>query len=547
MTGLTERARTIGHGHGATVDAATGAARLRTRSSLRALMATAAALAALALAPPAARAGEYQIDFCKDWITDEPAAQLSFTHSYTGVNNDCYEGGVDGGLHAMLPGGIMQFASNAGIALQVPADRAGITIGRVWTKYWVPTPGGSLAFVRLWAGGTLMDNDPAPQLRGDNRLLPAGTRSLEWSIFCSTSASTHCFFPSQDHVHHVYKAKLFLIESVDPSLTVTGGSLVGNGAKTGPRTLVLDAIDGDSGVSAVTVRLGATMVADVTYSCAYDDWSACRRDRAGQVIDVDTRKVPDGAHALSVTARDAAGNQTRKELGDIMIANAGSLAATQREGVPRGGPLIRLRRSRLTVGSGRSATIRGRLVDENDRPIAGATIQIDERAYIPKTGLIGPAWASLGYVVSRASGAFAAKIPAGASRALRFSYAAAGAGDSAEARVSVRAGVTLRASRRVTRNSSTVRFTGRVAGAVPRAGVIVTLQAYVDRQGWRAIDSTPKVGRAGSDGRFRVAYRFRYTTRPTRYVFRVLVNEDSTFAYSRAASRPVAVTVLPGR
>jgi hypothetical protein len=56
-----------------------------------------------------------------------------------------------------------------------------------------------------------------------------------------------------------------------------------------------------------------------------------------------------------------------------------------------------------------------------------------------------------------------------------------------------------------------------------------------------------EVGRAGPSGRFRVAYRFWKTTRPTRYRFRVLVNEDSTFAYTRATSRPVAVTVLPGR
>jgi hypothetical protein len=526
MTGLTARARATGHGHGATGDTATGAARLRARLSLRAATsASAMAFAALGFAPAAASAGEYHIDFCKDWNTDEPAAQLSFTHSYIGVNNGCYAGGPGGGLHAMLPGGIMQFDSNTGVALQVPADRAGITSRRVWTNHSVPAPGGSLAFVHLWAGDMLLDNDAAPQQRSDDRLLPSGTRNLKWSIFCSTSASTHCFFPAPGDVQHIYKAKLFLIESVDPSLAVTGGSLLGNGAKAGPRTLVLDASDSDSGVSAVTVRLGATVVGDVAYSCAYDDWSACRRDRVGQVIDVDTRKVPDGAHALSVTARDAAGNQTRKELGDVMIANAGSLAAMQRDGVPRGGPLIRLRRSRLTVASGRSAVIRGRLVDDDDRPIAGATIQIDERAYIPKTGLIGPAWASLGYVVTDVSGAFAAKIPAGASRALRFSYANAGAADSAEARVSVRAGVTLRASPRVARNWSTVRFTGRVAGAVPRAGVIVTLQAYVPGRGWRAADSTPKVGRAGPDGRFLVAYRFWKTTTATRYRFRVLVNE----------------------
>jgi hypothetical protein len=90
-----------------------------------------------------------------------------------------------------------------------------------------------------------------------------------------------------------------------------------------------------------------------------------------------------------------------------------------------------------------------------------------------------------------------------------------------------------------------VRFTGKVAGAIPRAGVIVTLQAYVPGRGWRAADSIPKIGRAGSNGRFRLAYRFWKTVDPTRYLFRVLVNEDSTFAYTRSTSRPVAVIVFP--
>jgi len=547
MTGLTAGGRTAGHGHDGNEDRASGAGVSRWRATWSSrLAAVVVALAALGIQPALASAGEYQIDFCKGWTNDEPAAQLAFTHTYSGgVNNECHRGGPGGGLHALVTGATMQFDSASGIALQVPSDRAGITISRVWTEYSSPATGGSLAFVRLLAGGTLLDNLATPQVRSDDRPLPAGARDLEWSMFCSTSGSTYCYFPSPSDVHHVYKARLFLSESVDPSLAVTGGSLLGAGPKAGPRTVALDAVDADSGMSAVTVRLGATVVADVAYSCAFDDWSACRRDRRGQVIDVDTRKVLDGMHPLSVTVRDAAGNQTRKELGDVTIANIPSAAVTQREQSTGRQALIRLGRSRLTVSSGRPAIIRGRLVDDDDRPIADATIQVDERVYIPKTGLIGPAWTRLGHVVSDAAGAFVAEIPAGASRALRFSYGSGGTGDTAEARVSVRAGVTVRASRRVVRNGSSVRFTGRVAGTIPRAGVIVTLQAYVPGDGWRASDSRPKVARARTDGRFRVSYWFRNTPRRTRYRFRVLVNEDSAFAYTRSTSRAIAVTVLP--
>ena len=514
---------------------------------LRVASLAAVALAVPPLAPAAASAGEYEIDFCKAWSSDAPAAQLPYTaYGYAGgVSNDCNSGGSGGGLHAMLAGGIMAYHSNAGIALQVPAERAGITIKRVWTRYSSPGTGGSIAFARLMAGGALLDNNVTPQSRADDRVLPVGTRQLEWSIYCSYSAgATPCYFPAPADIHHVYKARLFLSEFVDPTVAATGGSVLEGGPHAGPRTLALDATDSDSGVAGLTVTLGQTVVADVAYPCSYDDWSACRRDRRGQVIDIDTTKVTDGTHALSVVTRDAAGNKARKLLGEITVANGRStLSATGR---PRA--LIRLARSRVTVSNGRSAVIRGRLVDDGDRPIAGATIQIDKRSYVPKTGLIGPGWARMGALTTDGNGAFVARIPRGPSRALRFSFDTAGAGTegaAAEARVSVRAGVRVRASRRTVRNGSAIRFTGRVAGAVPRAGVIVTLQAYVRGRGWVPADSRPKVSRARADGRFGVSYRFRNTTRRTRYLFRILVNEDSAFAYTSAASRAIPVTVYP--
>lgn len=514
------------------------------RASRRRASSAVVALAVLGVATTPASAGEYQIDFCKNWSTDAPAAQLPFTSSYVGgVDNDCSRGGASGGLHALSAGGIMQFHSDAAIGLQAPSDLAGITIKRVLTQYSSPGTGGSLAFVRLWSAGSLLDNNVTPQTRSDDRLLPNGARDLVWSLYCSYSAGpTPCHFPASNNVHHVYKARLFLSESVDPSLVATGGSLLSGGPIAGPRTLVVDAVDGDSGVSRLTVKLDETNVADVPYPCAFDNWSACRRDRRDQVVDIDTTKVPDGPRALTIAVRDAAGNETRRVLGDVTIANS---VPVETAPVKRGPALIRLHRSRLTVPNGRSAVIRGRLVDDDDRPIARATIQIDERLYAPKAGLIGPGWERLRQVVTNKSGAFAARIPPGASRALRFSFGRAGVTAAAEARVSVRAGVTLRASRRVVRNGATVRFIGRVAGAVPRAGVIVTLQAYVPGRGWVPTDSRPKVARTGAKGRFRVAYRFRSTVRRTRYRFRILVNEDSAFAYARSASRSVAVTVLP--
>jgi hypothetical protein len=110
---------------------------------------------------------------------------------------------------------------------------------------------------------------------------------------------------------------------------------------------VLDAADADSGVAAITVKLDGTVVADVAYTCAFDNWSACWRDRAGQVVDVDTTKVSDGQRTLTVAVEDAAGNETRRVLGAVMVANSsiGGTAPVTREQAQIRGRSRRLSRS----------------------------------------------------------------------------------------------------------------------------------------------------------------------------------------------------------
>jgi len=105
--------------------------------------------------------------------------------------------------------------------------------------------------------------------------------------------------------------------------------------------------------------------------------------------------------------------------------------------------------------------------------------------------------------------------------------------------------MSIRVARSRVRNGRAAVFSGRIAGAVPRAGVLLTLQAFQFGRGWTPAQSRPSTVRTSSDGRFRLSYRFTRTFRKTTYRFRVLVNEDSRFAYTRAASRVLKVTVRP--
>ena len=217
----------------------------------------------------------------------------------------------------------MPYAELVGLRLTVPADRPNLRIERVMSAYNLDatTPSSSLAFIELHANGQRLDAGQAPFAKVDDRALPTNSRDIGWVVFCSTSASTNCYWHDPS-IFDLFKARLYLDEEVDPTITVTGGALVTAGAKAGLQSLGFDAGHADSGVSSVTVALGVTPVGSVQYACAYNDWSACQRNRTSQLLQVDTTKVPDGSHELFITVSDAANNTLTRSLGTVTVANA---------------------------------------------------------------------------------------------------------------------------------------------------------------------------------------------------------------------------------
>jgi hypothetical protein len=89
--------------------------------------------------------------------------------------------------------------------------------------------------------------------------------------------------------------------------------------------------------------------------------------------------------------------------------------------------------------------------------------------------------------------------------------------------------------------SRTLRFDypGTRAGAVPKAGKLVTLQAKTPR-GWRTF-ATARATQA--DGKWSYRYEFTQTTRTTRYAFRVVVPQVEAFPYVRGVSPSTTVLV----
>ena len=92
-------------------------------------------------------------------------------------------------------------------------------------------------------------------------------------------------------------------------------------------------------------------------------------------------------------------------------------------------------------------------------------------------------------------------------------------------------------------NGQEVVFQGRLLGGpLPPAGKLLTLQARTP-QGWLTF-ANPRA--RATDGRWRYRYRFTGTSVTSRYSFRVLVPEDSSYPYAAGKSKVVRVLVRGG-
>ena len=182
-----------------------------------------------------------------------------------------------------------------------------------------------------------------------------------------------------------------------------------------------------------------------------------------------------------------------------------------------------------TVRYGRAPRLAGRVRRLDGAPLAGSTLTVR-----PASG----AWTLR--ATAGPDGRYAVKLPAGPTRRLSVEAWPPGASAlaCAAATAKTRAGVTLRATRRV-RPRGTVRFRGRLSGRpVPKRGKLVELQAF-DGGRWRTFAQP----RSRPDGRYRAAYRLRRTFRPRTFRFRARVRREAGYPYELGYSRRVTVRV----
>ncbi len=191
----------------------------------------------------------------------------------------------------------------------------------------------------------------------------------------------------------------------------------------------------------------------------------------------------------------------------------------------------------VALGFAQQAVVSGVLQTAGGEPVAGAQVQVFQHP---------PGWSSrlVGSATSDSHGQFTYTLAAGPSRTLGFSFAGSATmrPSAATAAVAVLGKATIEVSRSV-HAGRVVRIAGRVLGGyIPAGGVLVQLQYQVRglSLGWAPFGAPV---RAGSRGRFTVAFGLPAGAAGYTYLFRSLIAGQNGWPYLSARSNTIARTV----
>ena len=239
-----------------------------------------------------------------------------------------------------------------------------------------------------------------------------------------------------------------------------------------------------------------------------------------------------------VQAPDPSGSYTLKLWLEDQEGNAGAPATVplsyecSRSPVS-GGADLDASLSADTVSQGQGASFTGALRQGSGAPVAGAPLCVFEQVEGD------PARRYLGLAYTDAAGRYRFAVSPGPNRTLRAVYRAGHRRLVAQADVKTRVKPTLRARKSVIHNGQVAHLEGQIPG--PRNDDVVIVLQVRQGKGWLAF----RRYRTRGGGRFRAAYPFHRTTRPTTYEFRAQLRESGGYPYLQGDSDPIALKVLP--
>jgi hypothetical protein len=311
-------------------------------------------------------------------------------------------------------------------------------------------------------------------------------------------------------------------------------------------------------VAAVADPLSGLASGTISYRRADEEhWndlpSEFRDGPLGTELVAATPALPPGVgYAFRAEAVDAAGNvaETTERLdGTQMTVRDGATPGRPAHDAAPGGRPTRIgarlvtrggrHGTRLRVDLGDAVLLRGQLRGPGGEGLSG------ERLRVQLHPVRGGGHRRVEHLVSGRDGGFRLRLPAGPSRRVTVSFAGGGglAPSRRALRLSVRAGVTLRARPTSLRTGDAVELSGRVRRAgtrISRAGKLVTISYFEQAsRRWRPAILT----RTDRGGRFEASYRFRYVSGRALIRLRATAPAEAGWAFAAGSSPPVRVEV----
>jgi hypothetical protein len=350
----------------------------------------------------------------------------------------------------------------------------------------------------------------------------------------------------------LFRSEVLVRDDTPPVLeSITG--LPPEGASAPGGSLVdVTAADGGGGVAALALLVDGREVArrEAGGTCRepFTRAAPCA-DRLTASFPLDPAAAGPGAHTIAVRAVDAAGNAATSAPRTLGAAPATPGAGVSGISVERLVQLVTAPRQdvRLSVArsvislsvSGRRGRISGTVRSTAGRPLPGVRVAMRSRPF----GVRRVRSRLERTLTTDAQGRFSAAAT-GRSRivSLEVDDAAHRAAEPVEVRLMQRLRVQTRSVERTLRNGSTLMLGANIVGAGSgAAGKALLVQALLDGR-WTTVDSLT----ADGAGRARWRYRFRATTRPTVYRFRVKVERaGDVWPWPTTTSSPIRVLVAP--
>lgn len=337
-----------------------------------------------------------------------------------------------------------------------------------------------------------------------------------------------------------------------PTLTNVHGSLLSGGVNRGHQTLGTEAHDVGGGLSNLSVVVNGQPASSpkvlacstahvsnlsVTGTVALTITPCPTEAKEDWTLDTEVPPFRGGANAVQVCASDFSTfgdpNTTCSTTQNVNVDNSCANSPVA------GGELLSAQFSHShteteTVGYRKSAKVIGRLANNADEPVPGATLCV-------KLQTIGAQRRArtVGTVTTGANGHYSYEVPFGPNRDVVIGYRHDSSQIARDVRYYARVRPSLRFSPPHLKNGDWIHFWGQLPRPRRRDRVVVLQANVLGARRW----ITFRKATSARKGIFHASYHFTSTTRTTVYRFRAAVPAQAGYPWAQGHSKPVRVRV----